>query len=275
MHPTSSEVSAITIIVSTVLLLLFSSVIIYFLFLYQKKRFLHQKEVLELRETFNQTLLLSKLEIQEQTLDHISKELHANFSHLVSLININLSEILPQSTDTMKDNISETKSLAKQLLSELKALSASLNTDHIIHIGFSKALDNELKRLIKTKKFTVTSSKTGEEFRLRPEHEIILFRLCQEVLNNVIQYAQAKTITANLIYSKNLFRLEIIDDGIGFDIEESDSQRAQKESTGLPNIRKRAHLIDANVDIKSTIGHGTNVTITIPINEYTKGQKYY
>src|ERR1700722_11055871 len=93
------ESSAVTIIVSTVLLLFFSVLIIYFLFAYQRKRFLHHEEVIELREAFNQTLLQSKLEIQEQTLDHISKELHANFSHLVSLIDINLAEILPQSND--------------------------------------------------------------------------------------------------------------------------------------------------------------------------------
>lgn len=263
MHPSFSEVSALTIIVSTVLLLFFAVVIIYFLFVYQKKRFLHHKEVLELREAFNQTLLQSKLEIQEQTLDHISKELHANFSHLVSLININLSEILPQSSDGMKESVTETKSLAKQLLLELKALSASLNTDHIIHIGFSKALDNELSRLTKTKKFKVILSKTGDEFRLRPEHEIILFRLCQEVLNNVIQYAQAKTITATLTYTERAFKLEIADDGVGFDVEESINRRAEKESTGLLNIQKRARLIDATVDINSIIGKGTSVTISI------------
>src|SRR5205085_4739409 len=140
---------------------------------------------------FSQTLHQSKLEIQEQILDHIAKELHANFSHLVSLININLAEILTQSNPGIKENIIETKSLAKQLLSELKALSASLNTDHIMHIGFAKALDNELNRLSKTKKIQVTFTRSGEEYRLPPEHEIILFRLCQEILNNIVQYSKA------------------------------------------------------------------------------------
>ena len=264
MQPSTLEPTAITIIVSTVILLFFSFLLVYFLFMYQKKRFLHQQEVVELREAFNQTLLQSKLEIQEQTLDHISKELHANFSHLVSLININLTEILPHSSDEMKESVTETKSLAKQLLSELKALSASLNTDHIIHIGFVKALDNELSRLSKTKKFMVTLSKTGEEFRLRPEHEIILFRLCQEVLNNVIQYAQAKNVITNLIYTDLLLAVEIIDDGVGFDIDEANRRSAEKESTGLLNMQKRARLINATVDVESQPGKGTRVTINIP-----------
>jgi signal transduction histidine kinase len=250
----SSEVIGFIIVISTILLLFFSTIIIRYIFLYQQKRYRHKQEVIEMREVFNQTLLQSKLQIQEQTLDHIAKELHANFSHLVSLININLSEILPQSSAETKQNIIETKSLAKQLMSELKALSASLNTDHIMHIGFADALNNELARLSKLR-YQVTLTKSGTEFRLRPEHEIILFRLCQEVLNNVVKYAKAKSITALLEYSQDVFKLEIIDDGIGFDVDAALNKSAEKESTGLINIRKRAKLINADISIESDNYH--------------------
>jgi signal transduction histidine kinase len=266
MQTSFSEVTSLTILISTFLILLFGGGIIYFLFLYQKKRFLHRQEVLELREAFNQTLLQSKLAIQEQTLDHISKELHANFSHLVSLININLSEILPQSSDEMKESILETKSLAKQLLGELKALSASLNTDHIMNIGFVKALENELSRLIKTRRYLVNFTRSGEEFRLRPEQEIILFRLCQEVLNNVVKYAKASVIDVVIRYTAAEMILQISDNGIGFDIELVRQQSAEKESTGLLNVGKRARLINAGLEVKSRPGEGTSVTITIPKN---------
>jgi signal transduction histidine kinase len=219
---------------------------------------------MEMREAFGRTLLQSRLEIQEQTLDHIAKELHANFSHLVSLININLSEILPQSASHVQDSIMETKSLAKQLLSELKALSASLNTDHIMQIGFVKAFNNELNRLGNNKRFQVTFTRTGNEYRLKPEEEIILFRLCQEVLNNILKYSKAVSVKASLNYSPNLFTLEIYDDGIGFDPDEAIAQSAEKDSTGLFNIRKRARLIGGDARISSRPGEGTLVAISIP-----------
>ena len=264
MQTSDSVIGIFTILISTMLILLFGGIIIYYLFLYQKKRFLHQKEMLELREAFNQTLLQSKLEIQEETLDHISKELHANFSQLVSLININLSEILPQSSDKMKDSVIETKSLAKQLLSELKALSASLNTDHIMQIGFINAFNNELGRLSKTKRFEVVFATTGDAYRLRPEHEIILFRLCQEVLNNVLKYSKATMVDATLTYTLTQLQIKISDNGVGFDLQVVEKERAEKESTGMVNIKKRAKLINATVEINSSIGHGTTVTIKIP-----------
>ena len=259
-----TEITSLTIVISTALLLIFSSVIIYFLFLYQGKKFRHQKEVMEIREAFNQILLQSKLEIQEQTLDHIAKELHANFLHLVSLININLSEILPQSGSATQENVLETKALAKQLLSELKALSTSLNTDHIMRIGFIKALDNEVARLGKTKKIHVVFIRSGEEFRIKPEHEIILFRLCQEVLNNIFKYAKAGNVTASLKYESDSFQLQISDDGIGFNKNLVELDSAEKGSTGLLNIQKRAALINAVVVVDSEEGVGTKITIIVP-----------
>lgn len=264
MQTSFSEVSVLTVLVSTILLVIFGSIIIYFIFLQQRKRYRHEREVLELREVFSQTLLQSKLEIQEQTLDHIAKELHANFSHLVSLININLSEILPHGSGEMKESIVETKSLAKQLLSELKVLSVSLNTDHIMQIGFIKAIDNELGRLAKAKKYQISFTKSGEEYRLSPEHEIILFRLCQEVFNNIVKYSKASAVSVSITYQPTAFRLEIADNGTGFNIDEALKQSAEKESTGLLNIKKRAKLISAEVSIESKENAGTTIKIIIP-----------
>lgn len=267
METSSSQIISLTVIITTVLLLFFGWIIIRYIFLYQRKRFQHRQEIVELREAFHQHLLQSKLEIQEQTLDHIAKELHANFSHLVSLININLSTILPQSSSEVKESILETKSLAKQLLSELKALSASLNTDHIMQIGFGKALENELKRLLNTRKFEVSFTRTGSEFNLPPEHEIILFRLCQEILNNVLKHAQATSIKVLLIYSVDFLILEISDNGTGFDADQILKDGTEKISTGLVNIRKRALLIKAELTLDSKIGEGTTYRVRIPRNE--------
>jgi signal transduction histidine kinase len=264
MQSTISEVSLLTIIISTIIILIFGGVIIHFLFLYQRKKYKHKNEVIEMKENFSKMLLQSKFEIQEQTLDHIAKELHANIGHLASLININLSEILAKSKNENQENILETKSLTKQLLSELKALSASLNTDHIMHIGFEKAFTNEIARLNKTKKYQVSISKIGDEYRLIPEHETILFRLSQEILNNILKYSEANTITILLNYAMHEFELKISDDGIGFDENFVNSQSAAKESTGLINMQKRANLIGGSILIKSKISKGTEITISIP-----------
>src|SRR5580658_4552176 len=135
-----TNVTILTILISTGFVLLFAGVIIYYVFKYQKARFDHKKEVLELREQFNQVLLQSKLEVQEQTFDFVAKELHANCGQIVSLISINLAELYYQSTPETKETIAATKLLAKQLLEEIRALSGGMNTDNLKHIGFKAAL---------------------------------------------------------------------------------------------------------------------------------------
>jgi signal transduction histidine kinase len=263
MPTTSPQIVSLTIIISTLFLLLFGSIIIRYIFLFQRKKFLHHQEVFKLREAFNNTLLQSKLEIQEQTLDHIGKELHANISHLASVININLQEMLPHGPPAMKESIMETKAVTKQLLADLRSLIAGLNTDHIMHIGFNNAINNELERLKKTAKCQVVFTKIGQGDRLQPSHEIILFRLSQEIFNNILKYAKAKTVTVIITHTPELFQLEITDDGIGFNMESVIAQSAHTQSTGLINIRERAKQIEAQLVGESTLGVGTKFTISI------------
>ncbi|MEM6722187.1 MAG: ATP-binding protein [Bacteroidota bacterium] len=258
---TSDSEIIITIIVTTSLLLLFSGAIIYFLFKYQRKRYIHKQELNELKESFNKILLNSKIQIQEQTLNHISKELHSNIGQLASLININLSGILLK-TD-QKDEIFETKVLAKTLLSELKAISTNLNTDYIMKIGFEKALKSELNRVSKVVKYPINFNIEGNVFSLGAEKEIILFRLSQEVINNIIRYAEANEINVNLVYSNDVIKLDIEDNGIGFDIDSIKKDGIKNNSTGLINIEKRAKVINAEIKIISKINEGTKVSLLI------------
>jgi len=263
MPNSAAEIISLTIAITTIFLLLVGAIAVRYVFLYQKKRFRHQQEVAEIRESFAHTLIKSKLDIQEQTLDHVAKELHANIGQLASYIQIGIEELSIKTTGSNKESALELTGLTGKLMSELKAINASLNTDHIMHIGFVNALNNELAWFGKNKNYKITFTKTGQEYRLKPEHEIILFRLCQEVLNNIAKYAEAQKLTITIDYSPGTFILEIADDGKGFNVQEALDQSSEKESTGLLNIQKRARLINADINIVTSPGNGTKFTIEI------------
>ncbi len=264
MHAKISDATILTIIICTILLVMLGGIIISFLFAYQKKSHNHEQELLILKEDFNKTLLLSKLEIQEQTLDHIAKELHANISHLVSVININLSAHLQQYGDGPDENIHETKLLVKQLMAEIKGLSVALNTEHIGKAGFQRMLRNELERLTKTGLYEIQFLVLGQEYRLAPEREIILFRLCQEIINNIIRHAMAEKINIELHYEASRLIIKIADNGVGFSKEQAENGAGNNGSTGLSNIHSRCRQINGGVLISSARGSGTSVIVTIP-----------
>lgn len=267
MQESSAQEVILTILVSTSIILFFVCLLTYFFFRQQKKRFHHQQEVLELRESFSRTILQSKLEIQEHTLDHIAKELHANFSHLISLVNINLSAILVQSSEDMRPQVSETKVLVKELMTEVKTLSVSLNSEHIMQAGFVKKFENELLRLGKTKRYKVNYLKKGETLRLPSGEEIVLYRLCQEILNNIVKHSDATEVNVDLSFTNKSLSLRIADNGKGFDPSFAASQAMEKESTGLLNIAGRAQHINAQLEILSIPGKGTTINLEIPLNK--------
>jgi len=253
----------LNLVISTAVLLFMGILLVFFLFRYQRKRFAHAQELFELRELFNQSLLQSKLEIQEHTIGHIARELHDNISPLISIIQISLGIPKFKKIPDISQEIAELRSNTNQLMTELKSISLTLNTDHIMTQGFAEALWQELNRLERTKLYNTVRTVTGEKFRLRPEHEIILFRICQELLNNIVKHAEAQNITVLLQYQERQFSVSISDDGKGYEVENTGAG-VRTNSTGLINIAARAKLIGAKVETISTPGSGTATSITIP-----------
>jgi signal transduction histidine kinase len=253
------------IIFGTVLLVALGSVIISFLFFYQRKKYRHRQEVDLMKETFTREMLHSKSEIQEQTLQHIATEVHDNFIPTLSVINLDLASVLPKVGDAVKEKVTDTKALVKQLMIEMKGLSSTLNTDHISRKGFTRTLEEYLDRLRKTGFYGIRFEQEGDPYRLPGNKEIILFRMCQEALNNIVKHANAKNIHVRIVFGKKAYVVEIKDDGSGFDVASADEVHQKKDSTGLRSMRNRALVIEADLTIVSRPGEGTMITISLPI----------
>ena len=249
------------VILGTVLVLLLLGITFLLLLINNKKRFKYQQEIESLKSQYQQTLLQSQLEIQEQTLQHISHELHDNLGQVASLIKINLNTLNFSDLDKATEKIESTKDLTRRLIGDLKSLSVSLGSDHLSRIGFLKALEIEIDRLNKTGEFIATFSNEVAEMNIENDKAIILYRMAQEILNNAIKHSQAKHINLILHNQENKFILAISDDGIGFNKDEL----TNGTSAGLKNLQNRALLINAQLDITSVPGKGTTVTIILSV----------
>ena len=227
---------------------------------YRKKR----RENEEMRAVFSEQLLSSKMEIQEQTLQYISRELHDNIGQIASLVKINLNTISLTDTEKATKKLNNTKELMSQLLIDLKLLSTSLNTDKIAKIGIAKAIELEVEKMNKIGLFLVSLQIDKNLPVLDSEREIIIFRMTQEVLNNTMKHAEASNIKVNLNYENSLFTIVVTDDGKGFDVAEKMAD-SNDMGNGLINLENRAKVINGNYRIESIEGKGTKNTISIPI----------
>jgi signal transduction histidine kinase len=250
-------------IFGTILLLGMGFILISFVFLYQKKRFRHQQEIAQLQETFAQEMLHSKAEIQEQTLQYVAAEIHDNFNPTLSVINLNLASVIPAVQEPVKETIVDTKLMVKQLMGEMRTMSRNLSTNEISQVGFAIVLEKYLEYLRKSGVYKVVFKKVGDIPRLSADRELILFRMCQEALNNIVKHADAKNIYVSINYTSNVYTVQINDDGKGFDTAAEGHGRDKQEGSGLRNLRNRAAIIAASVDIQSAPGWGTTITISL------------
>ena len=251
----------INVTAGIIIFMALTSLLIFILLFYQRKRFAHKEKLASLSKEFSEELFKAKFETQEQTFLQISRELHDNFGHIASLIKINLNTLNLEDTDKATAKIEDTKDLSRQLIADIKSLSVSLNSDRIAQTGLVKALQTEVERLNKTDLFTASFTQTGPAPEIENDKAIILYRMSQEILNNMVKHSGANCITVNLSIKDNLFILAFSDDGKGFDMEE----QLKSGGSGLTNLQKRAALINAQLIIQSGPGNGTHIAIQMSV----------
>lgn len=249
----------IFIIAGTALLLLLGLFIISFLFFYQKKQSSYIKEKVQLKNNFRQELLKTQLEVHEQTLNHVSQEIHDNIGQVLSFIKLNLGAIKNLPESEKQERIAESRELVSHVINDLRDLSKSLSYESIADNGLAENIRTELDRINKTGNFSIEFNLTGQSFPLGQQRELVVFRIFQECLQNIIKHSKANHLKITLQYSTELFNLIIQDDGIGFCPDEMKEQGG----SGLKNMKSRAKLIGATISITSSSGKGciTNVSL--------------
>ena len=245
------------VLISSLLLVAFIVTIAYFRF----KRNAHFKEKKLMQQAFSEQLLQAQLEVQEQTRLHIAEELHDNVGALASLIKINL-KLLSITKEPIKfaDILEQSQTHIKNLIVDIKHLSVSLHTDRLTHLRIGEAIYFEVQRVEKLDLFTIDFTIKGEDIQLPNDKQIILFRMCQELLHNIVKHAQPTTITVIITFTLNKLEITIIDDGIGFDVEEANKKN---NSSGLINLYKRAKVIGGTLYLTSNATSGTHCNIQI------------
>ncbi len=234
------------------LLLVLTAFMLFRIYLKRKNKLLLEKELMKIE--FEKTLLRTQLEIQEQTFTNVSREIHDNISQVLSLVRLNLNT-LDCEKDHIKINMMD--ELMEKAMGDLRSLSHSLDTDDIRSNGWAGAVQKLLKNLERTGKYAVHVSMEHDLPTLGNDKPIILFRMIQETVNNIIKHAKADTIRFDACKEKGGLLISIRDNGKGFIPE------AVVNGAGLRNLGTRSKMIDAEMNISSAPGNGTLFTILV------------
>jgi len=242
------------IVSASMFLLLFAVAIILLIRIYKKRKtkLILEKELMSSR--FEQTLLNAKLEIQEQTFSYISSEIHDNVLQILGLARLNLNR-MEEDGDVQKIVLIDQQ--MGEAIADLRKLSHSLSTDVIRNTGWIKAAQRLLADLEKTGTCKVSFSAEENLPVLENEKHIILFRMIQEIINNIIKHAKAGHIKFTAVKKTGQIIVAIEDDGKGFEPDKV------AKGAGLQNLESRSTAIGAKMDIESAAGSGTRIIIAI------------
>jgi two-component system, NarL family, sensor kinase len=254
----SKEEIFITVIAGTITFLILAIFIIVFVLLHKKRQRKNKMEKAQLRSRFDQELLRTQLEIQEQTLRNISQEIHDNIGQMLSLAKLNLA-LAEENGDA---RISNSHQLVSKAIQDLRDLSKSLHTDYIAEMGLQRAIEREVEMISKTGIIVAKLEVKGQPRRLDSQKELILFRIVQESVTNVIKHAAASAITITVDYSLPYFLLNVHDNGKG--IEAVDNKDPHPDGIGVRSMQHRAQLIGGIFELHSVPGNGTTITIQLP-----------
>ncbi|MFM2224803.1 MAG: hypothetical protein RJA07_1005 [Bacteroidota bacterium] len=255
-----NKIKALTLWFLVIGLLL--SVITFYLIFNRNK--LKQKSILQ-AEMLKQQELRSKavLEAEETERQRIAKDLHDGIGQMLSAVKLNLSSVQHRITIDEKEKLlfQNAISLVDDSVKEVRTISHNMMPNMLIKKGLANAVRDFIDKLSGTT-LKIDLEITGMNERIETSMESIIFRVLQELVNNIIKHANADHITLQLLRFENELTIMIEDNGVGFNVKET---LLSDKGIGLKNIISRIEFLKGNINYDSTIGKGTTVTIDIPL----------
>ena len=224
------------------------------------KYFIVDKEKREVEHHHKVQLFTTKIEMQQQTMSYIGKEIHDNIGQKLTLASLYTQQLEHENeTDADKYKIDNISLLINQSLSDMRELSKSLTDNSIENNMICKLVEDECERVRKLNLFSIKFICHHKNIAIDYQSKAVLIRITQEFFQNSIKHSACKNVTLQLDLSDKNITMLLLDDGIGFDITTD-----YTNGIGLKNMKERTEMLDGAFNIESKINVGTKITVTIP-----------
>ncbi len=201
---------------------------------------------------------------QEQERRRISRDLHDDVGIKLSALKLYLSSLHDKSSETKNEAIASltqnSERLIGDVMNDVRHLLHNLSPMVLDEFGFIEAVHGIADKINEAGQIHIQLIAFGMERRLPRDYELALYRITQELINNILKHAHAKQVTLQIGQRDNTLIIMMEDNGIGFNTQN------QTEGYGLHNLAARTKLMKGVMKIDSQEGKGTSVYIEIPLN---------
>ena len=241
-----------------------------FLFLYRQsqrqKRIISEKNAAVQKEKLKQLkkekqviALKSMMEGQEKERGRMAKDLHDGLGGLLSSVKLHFNNIRTDNENLQKSaDFQKALELLDTTSSEARKIAHNLMPEALKKFGLIEALRDFCNNISNSANLVIDFQSYKMDIRLAEAKEIMIYRVVQELVNNIVKHAKASEAIVQLMCNDNKLHLTVEDNGVGFDPE-----KIKKNSAGMSNVRSRVDFLNGSLDIDSSPGKGTTVNINL------------
>jgi signal transduction histidine kinase len=239
-----------------------SLTIISFLFYwnYRHKQTINQQRIAELEIEKKLAATEAVLQGEEKERTRIAKDLHDGLSGMLSGVKFSLQNMQGNLVMTSENQLSFARSLdmLDNSITEMRRVAHNMLPEGLVRYGLDVALKDYVTEINTTGIVTVVYQSMGlADGKISQAAAISIYRIIQELLNNVIRHAAAKNVLVQVLKEEGRLIINVEDNGKGFDTTVVENTAG----IGWKNIRSRVELLNGKIDIQSAAGKGTEVNI--------------
>jgi signal transduction histidine kinase len=201
------------------------------------------------------------LSVQEQERIRIAREVHDELGQALTAMKIDLQQLAKRHA-SLDEPLKPIARTIDEIVDLVRRIATDLRPAILDDLGITAALEQQLRRLRESTGMQTTLV-VAEEPDLDMVTRVTLYRIAQEALANVVRHAEASEVEISLAIREGAAVLEISDNGRGV----SPEQVTNPKSLGLLGMRERAELLGGSVHLAGNPGHGTVVTVTLPLGK--------
>jgi len=203
---------------------------------------------------------------QEEERKRIARELHDDTAQVLGSISRQLDNFLRKKHGFTPNEVFFLKGLQVQLNSGVRGVHRfiqDLRPSLLDDLGLIPALRSLVKDLQESNSISTSLEVLGGERRLLPEVELLLFRIVQEAVNNIRRHARASEAKVIMEFAEDRIKVTISDNGRGFKLSGRVDDLPRGGKLGLAGMQERARLLGGTLEVKSTLGKGTTLSVEV------------
>ncbi len=255
-------------LICTLLLSILAVLVIVIVFIHQRKVLKHSAELQTLSEVSHEEMIRSHMQSQEDERKKITADMHDEIGPLLSIVKMNISQVADKLTDeTQKESLVNSKKILEDAIQQIRNISKSLYSEVLYQFGLVGGLEEFIQVMqLKTKiKMDVIDEGMGDN-RFSKILETNIFRIVQEMVNNIIKYSEATKMIVKLAYTDNMLIVSICDNGQHFNMLNKKDGTGQ----GLMNIESRLNTIKGTLTYLSDTSFKNIIEIKVKTSTYNE-----